>query len=119
MSAFRLRGPIRAHSRHRTELDFVSLPDVLELVLLLVNDPKRFRRAPPEVVSAGGREGAPLSASRLRSPEFRLDTRERADRAATEAVLEASRFSDVTLRYVFRLTSVVFSDNRMRFPPHE
>jgi hypothetical protein len=28
-----------------TELDFVSLPDALELVLLLVGDPKRFRRA--------------------------------------------------------------------------
>lgn len=28
-----------------TELDFVSLPDALELVLLLVDDPKRFRRA--------------------------------------------------------------------------
>jgi hypothetical protein len=27
------------------ELDFVSLPDALELVLLLVGDPKRFRRA--------------------------------------------------------------------------
>jgi hypothetical protein len=27
------------------ELDFVSLPDALELVLLLVDDPKRFRRA--------------------------------------------------------------------------
>ena len=28
-----------------TELDFVSLPDALELVLLLVDDPRRFRRA--------------------------------------------------------------------------
>ena len=28
-----------------TELEFVSLPDALELVLLLVDDPKRFRRA--------------------------------------------------------------------------
>lgn len=28
-----------------TELDFVSLPDALQLVLLLVDDPKRFRRA--------------------------------------------------------------------------
>jgi hypothetical protein len=28
-----------------TELDFVSLPDALELVLLLVEDPRRFRRA--------------------------------------------------------------------------
>jgi hypothetical protein len=28
-----------------TELDFVSLPDALELVLLLVDDSKRFRRA--------------------------------------------------------------------------
>jgi hypothetical protein len=28
-----------------SELDFVSLPDALELVLLLVDDPKRFRRA--------------------------------------------------------------------------
>ena len=28
-----------------TELDFVSLPDALELVLLLVDDPGRFRRA--------------------------------------------------------------------------
>ena len=28
-----------------TELDFVSLPDALELVLLLVEDPGRFRRA--------------------------------------------------------------------------
>ena len=27
------------------ELDFVSLPDALELVLLLVDDPKKFRRA--------------------------------------------------------------------------
>jgi hypothetical protein len=27
------------------ELDFVSLPDALELVLLLVDDPGRFRRA--------------------------------------------------------------------------
>jgi hypothetical protein len=27
------------------ELDFVSLPDALELVLLLVDDPTRFRRA--------------------------------------------------------------------------
>jgi hypothetical protein len=27
-----------------TELDFVSLPDALELVLLVVDDPKRFRR---------------------------------------------------------------------------
>jgi hypothetical protein len=27
------------------ELDFVNLPDALELVLLLVDDPKRFRRA--------------------------------------------------------------------------
>jgi hypothetical protein len=27
------------------ELDFVSLPDALELVLLLVDDPRRFRRA--------------------------------------------------------------------------
>jgi hypothetical protein len=27
------------------ELDFVSLPDALELVLLLVEDPRRFRRA--------------------------------------------------------------------------
>jgi len=27
------------------ELDYVSLPDALELVLLLVDDPKRFRRA--------------------------------------------------------------------------
>jgi hypothetical protein len=26
------------------ELDFVSLPDALELLLLLVDDPKRFRR---------------------------------------------------------------------------
>jgi hypothetical protein len=26
---------------------------------------------------------------------------------------------DVTLRYVFRLTSVVFADNRVRFLPHE
>jgi hypothetical protein len=28
-----------------TELDFVSLPDSLELVLLSVDDPRRFRRA--------------------------------------------------------------------------
>jgi DNA-binding FadR family transcriptional regulator len=28
-----------------TELDFVSLPDALELVLLVVDDPRRFRRA--------------------------------------------------------------------------
>jgi hypothetical protein len=28
-----------------TELDFVSLPDALELVLLLVGDPRRFRKA--------------------------------------------------------------------------
>jgi hypothetical protein len=28
-------------------------------------------------------------------------------------------FRDVTLRYVFRLTSVVFADNRVRFLPHE
>jgi hypothetical protein len=28
-----------------TELDFVSLPDALELVLLLVDDRRRFRRA--------------------------------------------------------------------------
>ena len=28
-----------------TELEFVSLPDALELELLLVDDPKRFRRA--------------------------------------------------------------------------
>ena len=28
-----------------TELDFVSLPDALELVLLLVDDPGRFRRS--------------------------------------------------------------------------
>jgi hypothetical protein len=28
-----------------TELDFVSLPDALELVPLLVDDPRRFRRA--------------------------------------------------------------------------
>jgi hypothetical protein len=28
-----------------TELDFVGLPDALELVLLLVDDPRRFRRA--------------------------------------------------------------------------
>jgi hypothetical protein len=28
-----------------TELDFVSLPDALELVLLAVDDPGRFRRA--------------------------------------------------------------------------
>lgn len=28
-----------------TELNFVSLPDALELVLLLVDDPGRFRRA--------------------------------------------------------------------------
>ncbi|HEX5974758.1 MAG TPA: hypothetical protein VFY57_06325 [Rubrobacteraceae bacterium] len=28
-----------------TELDFVSLPDALELVLLVVDDPGRFRRA--------------------------------------------------------------------------
>jgi hypothetical protein len=28
-----------------TELDYVSLPDALELVLLLVDDPGRFRRA--------------------------------------------------------------------------
>ena len=28
-----------------TQLDFVSLPDALELVLLLVDDPRRFRRA--------------------------------------------------------------------------
>ena len=28
-----------------SELDFVSLPDALELVLLLVDDPGRFRRA--------------------------------------------------------------------------
>jgi hypothetical protein len=28
-----------------TELDFVSLPDALELMLLLVDDPRRFRRA--------------------------------------------------------------------------
>ncbi len=28
-----------------TELDFGSLPDALELVLLLVDDPGRFRRA--------------------------------------------------------------------------
>jgi hypothetical protein len=28
-----------------TKLDFVSLPDALELVLLLVDEPKRFRRA--------------------------------------------------------------------------
>ncbi|HEU4449739.1 MAG TPA: hypothetical protein VFR63_07140 [Gaiellaceae bacterium] len=27
------------------QLDFVSLPDALELVLLLVDDPRRFRRA--------------------------------------------------------------------------
>jgi hypothetical protein len=27
--------------------------------------------------------------------------------------------NDVTLRYVFRLTSVVFADNRVRFLPHE
>ena len=27
------------------DLDFVSLPDALELVLLLVDDPRRFRRA--------------------------------------------------------------------------
>jgi len=27
------------------ELDFVSLPDALELVLLVVDDPRRFRRA--------------------------------------------------------------------------
>jgi hypothetical protein len=31
----------------QTELDFVSLPDALELVLLLVGDPTRFRRAAP------------------------------------------------------------------------
>ncbi len=28
-----------------TELDFVSLPDALELVLLVVDEPRRFRRA--------------------------------------------------------------------------
>jgi hypothetical protein len=28
-----------------TELDFVSLPDALELVLLVVDDSRRFRRA--------------------------------------------------------------------------
>jgi hypothetical protein len=28
-----------------TELDFISLPDALELVLLLVDDQRRFRRA--------------------------------------------------------------------------
>jgi DNA-binding FadR family transcriptional regulator len=28
-----------------TELDFVSLPDALELVLLVVDDPRRFGRA--------------------------------------------------------------------------
>jgi hypothetical protein len=28
-----------------TEVDFVSLPDALELVLLLVDDPRKFRRA--------------------------------------------------------------------------
>ena len=28
-----------------TELHFISLPDALELVLLLVDDPRRFRRA--------------------------------------------------------------------------
>ena len=28
-----------------TELDFVSLPDALDLVLLLIDDPRRFRRA--------------------------------------------------------------------------
>jgi len=28
-----------------TELDFVSLPEALELVLLVVDDPRRFRRA--------------------------------------------------------------------------
>jgi hypothetical protein len=28
-----------------TELDFVSLPDALELVLLLVDDPRKFRKA--------------------------------------------------------------------------
>ena len=28
-----------------TELDFVNLPDALELVLLLVDDPRQFRRA--------------------------------------------------------------------------
>jgi hypothetical protein len=28
-----------------TELDYVSLPDALELVLLMVDDPRRFRRA--------------------------------------------------------------------------
>ena len=28
-----------------TELDFVSLPDALELVLLVVDEPARFRRA--------------------------------------------------------------------------
>ena len=28
-----------------TELDFVSLPDALELVLLLVDEPRKFRRA--------------------------------------------------------------------------
>ena len=27
------------------ELDFVSLPDALEVILLLVDDPRRFRRA--------------------------------------------------------------------------
>ena len=28
-----------------TELEFVSLPDALELILLVVDDPRRFRRA--------------------------------------------------------------------------
>jgi hypothetical protein len=28
-----------------TELDHISLPDALELVLLLIDDPRRFRRA--------------------------------------------------------------------------
>ena len=49
-----------------TELDFVSLPDALELVLLLVDDPGRFRRAAlrwharycGEVPDVGFEEGA-------------------------------------------------------------
>lgn len=43
MPSIRITRPVALATA--TELDFVSLPDALELVLLLVDDPRRFRRA--------------------------------------------------------------------------
>ena len=74
-----------------TELDFVSLPEALELVLLVVDDPRRFHRAALRwhvvwmlfgagLAGCGGVDGG-RNLARVRfpppPPPLRLDARER------------------------------------------